>query len=159
MTAEAAHLCSQLEVLAPLGLAVQGAVGAVLRLLPSFSCTPSNRQSDLGRLSSSGVNPAATTLSLLLGECILSVRPRGMGCTPRAARWRPALRAQSAWKGSVQCPALQRSAAPAALPQMEQGTPQRSGASPDTPSTTSSAGPLRSLTSGVHSAHTCVDSF
>ena len=65
------------------------------------------------------------------------------------------MRAQSAWKGSVQCPALQRSAAPAALPQMEQGTPQRSGASPDTPSTTSSAGPRRSRTSGVQSAHTC----
>ena len=87
------------------------------------------------------------------------VRPGRMGCPPRAARWRPALRAQSAWKGSVQCPALQRSAAPAALPQIEQVTPQRSGASPDTPSTTSKAGPRRSRTSGVHSAHTCGDSF
>ena len=45
MTAEAAHLCSQLKVLAPLGLAVQGAVGAVLRLLPGFPCMPVTRQS------------------------------------------------------------------------------------------------------------------
>ena len=43
VTAEAAHLCSQLKVLAPLGLAVQGAVGAVLRLLPGFSCMPGTR--------------------------------------------------------------------------------------------------------------------